>query len=111
MSENNNLGTVYLLCFSRKLHHAKHYLGFAPKSLKSRVLKHKNGRGSKLTQAVKKQGIKIRLVRVWQDRDRNYERYLKLKKNSKLLCPICNKKMPKFFKNFMLQRARQVYYG
>lgn len=83
---------VYLLCFESKLKHAKHYIGFVekPDGLEPRMKKHRNGSGSKLMSAVSKAGIQFAIARLWQNGDRNFERWLKNKKNAKYLCPCCN---------------------
>lgn len=80
---------VYLIHFERKLYHAQHYIGFTDVPLIDRVERHLAGNGSKLLRAVTKAGIEWEVVRVWQDKDRKFERKLKNQKNSKLLCPIC----------------------
>lgn len=83
---------VYLIHFNKKFKHAKHYIGFCKDGrLKERMFHHKNGTGSKLMKAVSKAKINWKVVRVWDNEDGNFERKLKNMKNSKKLCPICNK--------------------
>lgn len=94
---------VYLLCFHSKLKHAKHYIGFVerPEDLDRRMSKHKKGNGSKLMAAVTKAGIDFTIARLWPQGDRNFERKLKNRKNSKHLCPVCSAK-PSVFKPLLV---------
>ncbi len=85
------MGTVYLIHFKKKLHHAGHYLGYSENGLEKRLERHKAGNGSKLMSAIEKAGIGWEVVRVWENVDRNFERRLKNGKNSPKLCPICKK--------------------
>lgn len=85
---------VYLLHFSKNLHHARHYIGFCedrPENPKKRIERHKRGDGSKLVKAVVESGIKINIVRTWPGKDRHFERGLKRQKNSHRYCPVCRK--------------------
>jgi len=82
---------VYLIHFSKKYHHCRHYIGFAETDVQQRFRTHKQGRGAKLLKAVVEAGINIRLVRVWEDGDRNFERKLKNYKKASHFCPVCNK--------------------
>jgi predicted GIY-YIG superfamily endonuclease len=84
-------GTIYLIHFESPLAHAKHYLGWT-NNLEKRLIRHKNGNGSALMRAVKKAGIDWTLVRVWEGKDRFFERALKNRKNTPKLCPICKGK-------------------
>ncbi len=89
-------GTVYLICFKEKLHHAKHYIGFCEEgNLEARIERHRAGNGSKLMAAVTQAGIAWEVARVWEDVDRNFERQLKNSKNGPRLCPFCNDKLKK----------------
>lgn len=83
---------VYLIHFDEKYHHAQHYIGFVDREdrLESRIQYHRNGRGSKFLKAVSQASIGFKVVKVWKDGDRNFERKLKNRKNSPALCPICN---------------------
>jgi predicted GIY-YIG superfamily endonuclease len=85
---------VYLIHFDKKLHHAQHYLGFCDGvgNLESRIAYHREGRGAKILKAVAEAGISFKVVRTWDDGDRNFERMLKNRKKARILCPICNKK-------------------
>jgi len=70
---------------------AGHYLGWTcSKSANRRVGLHRRGvSGSKYMAEALREGIGFRLVRTWQDVDRNFERKLKLRKSSARLCPEC----------------------
>ena len=81
---------VYLIHFSRKLHHAGHYLGYAS-NLDNRIERHRSGDGAKLLRAVQEAGIDWEVVRTWEG-DRTLERRLKRQKNAGKLCPICSGK-------------------
>lgn len=80
-------GTVYLLHFSRPLHHAQHYLGWT-RDLFERGSAHQAGRGSPLVRAAIAAGIQVEVVRTW-DGDRHLERQLKNRKNARRLCLVC----------------------
>lgn len=82
---------VYLLCFDRKLHHARHYIGFAEnqRTFEARMKHHSKGSGSRLMAAIAKAGIGFCVARTWPDGDRNFERKLKNRKKSSELCPHC----------------------
>ncbi|MBP7735989.1 MAG: endonuclease [Spirochaetes bacterium] len=86
------MGTVYLIHFNKKLHHARHYLGYA-EDVEKREKRHRSGDGSRLLHACNLQGIKYRIVRKWENVDRNFERKLKNRKEGPKLCPVCNKKL------------------
>ncbi len=85
---------IYLLHFETPFKHARHYIGFveSPEALQSRMDKHKGGSGSKLMRAVSKAGIVFSIARLWPGGDRNFERKLKRRKETPMLCPICNPK-------------------
>ena len=86
---DDNLGTVYLIHFREPLCHAQHYIGWA-KDVERRCQKHKNGNGAKLMAAVEELGLPWEVVRIWDCKDRNFERQLKNQKNAKRICPICS---------------------
>lgn len=90
MPKQDHPGTVYLLCFSRKLHHAAHYIGWA-KCLEKRLEHHRAGTGARLMAACKREGITFTLARTWEG-DKNLERKLKKKKCAPKLCPLCRAK-------------------
>lgn len=83
---------VYLIHFEKKFYHAQHYIGFSKDELfKNRIEHHKSGSGSRLMRAVTKAGIGWKIARTWPNEDGNFERSLKNKKKSRLLCPCCSK--------------------
>lgn len=84
-------GTVYLLHFDRPIGHAKHYMGWAIKGrLFARLAQHEagNGKASRLTRALARQGGTFTLARTWEG-DRFLERRLKNRNGGTRLCPIC----------------------
>ena len=81
-------GTIYLLHFDPPVAHARHYLGWA-KDHMDRINKHLAGQGSPLVKAAVENGSHIECVRIWENKDRNFERKLKNRKNTKKLCPVC----------------------
>lgn len=94
---------VYLLHFSPPFKHAKHYLGYAD-DIYRRLYKHEFGKSdAKLVKAATNAGVTILIARVWQDKDRSFERHLKGRKllkdgsrthhkgSLKKHCPICQK--------------------
>lgn len=85
-------GTVYLLHFTSRLHHAGHYLGFVAgkkKALTNRLNKHRDGTGARLLEVIGQQGIDFVLARTWTGMTRADERRLKKRKNAPRLCPVC----------------------
>ena len=78
---------VYLLCLSRHMSHAKHYLGSSVDVLR-RFKEHTSGRGSKFTQAVVRAGIELRLAATWPG-SRFEEKQRKLARNAARHCPFC----------------------
>jgi hypothetical protein len=85
--------TVYLLCFERPYHHARHYLGFA-EALEARLAAHRAGRGARLLEVIAAAGIGWRLARTWPGGDRALERRLKRWHNGPRLCPACTPRAP-----------------
>lgn len=83
-------GFVYLIHFDTKLHHAGHYIGFSF-NVDKRLDQHKAGVGARLLQVLNEKGINYKIVRVWENVDRTFERQLKNQKNAPRLCPICSK--------------------
>ena len=82
------VGTVYLLHFSSRLHHAGHYVGFTT-DLARRVEDHRKGyAGARLMAAVKDAGITFQVARTW-DGDRAFERRIKNRHATPRLCPVC----------------------
>lgn len=85
---------VYLIHFTKKFKHAKHYIGAVNGGeieLNKRLFHHRRGTGSKLLRAVSKEGINWYVSRTWEG-GFDLEKQLKSLKNSKSLCPVCNKK-------------------
>lgn len=89
---------VYLLHFDRPVAEgrpAQHYMGFADggeDAVQRRLRRHLEKRGSRLVAAAVKRGIEVRLAFVWPEGDRDFERRLKNRKESKVFCPICTPK-------------------
>jgi predicted GIY-YIG superfamily endonuclease len=79
--------SVYLLCLSRPLAHARHYTG-SSNDVDRRLREHRSGRGSKFTQAVVRAGIELRLAAVWPG-ERYDERVRKNSRNAARHCPFC----------------------
>lgn len=92
MSQNETNSVVYLLHFDTPYKHAKHYLGFVDKSegLQARLIRHAKGQGARLLEIVSGAGIGFTLARTWQNATRDFERKLKNRKETPMLCPICN---------------------
>ncbi len=86
---------IYLLHFEKKLGHSQHYLGFSEshENFHKRLERHTKGQGSRLMRAVSKAGINFAVARIWEGKDRNFERKLKNRKNAPKLCPICKGKL------------------
>lgn len=94
------MGTVYLIHFDQKIGNpdnslamACHYLGYTS-NLKTRLLRHKEGRGAKIMSFLFQQGIGWKVVRTWCG-GRKLERALKNQRNAPRLCPVCNPKLHK----------------
>lgn len=89
------MGYCYLLHFAQPIsdkHTCQHYIGYTSKSLADRMLDHRRGIGARLTQVAIERGIAFECVRTWANVTRRDERKLKNKKNSPILCPICQNK-------------------
>ena len=93
---------VYLICFDKKYKHAKHYIGFVDNNdgLENRIDMHKKGQGARLLQVLNENGIDYKVVRIWKEGDRNFERKLKNLSHSKELCPCCAER-ENFFTNIL----------
>ena len=87
---------VYLIHFNKKLCHAQHYIG-SSHNISKRIKRHNNCKGARLLEVLHKNNIHYKLVRVWNKAEIAFERYLKNRKKSWKLCPICNSKS--WFKN------------
>lgn len=83
---------VYLLHFNTPLgndkHHAQHYIGSC-KVLRNRMAEHKSGSGARITKVLIERGGSFILARKWHG-TRLFERYLKSRKDTRKMCPICN---------------------
>ena len=53
----DEIGTVYLCCFSEPYKHARHYLGFTAGTLAKRIERHRAGNGARLMAVIKAAGI------------------------------------------------------
>lgn len=88
------MGTIYLLHFARPLGNpttphglAQHYLGWAA-DWRQRNRDHLAGRGAAITRAALARGITWECYPLLPG-DRTIERYLKSRKETPRLCPIC----------------------
>jgi predicted GIY-YIG superfamily endonuclease len=82
------VGTVYLIHFETRLHHAGHYVGWTGRRLRLRLDKHAAGQGARLMEVIRDAGIGWRLARTWRG-DRALERKIKRRHEAPRLCPIC----------------------
>jgi predicted GIY-YIG superfamily endonuclease len=87
----------YLLHFARPLPRGKgvvrHYAGIAA-NLDVRIAQHRDGKGARLTQVMREEGIPFVLARVWPNGSRALERKIKAYKKARLLCPVCLREQP-----------------
>jgi predicted GIY-YIG superfamily endonuclease len=80
---------VYVLHFSKPLHHARHYIGTTI-NFKRRMALHRAGRGAKILKRALELGITWKVVyKTWGGR--KLERNLKQRKDAATLCPVCKK--------------------
>jgi predicted GIY-YIG superfamily endonuclease len=80
---------IYIIHFSRSLHHARHYLGYSDEQrIRARMMLHRAGRGAKLLAALRRAAIDWVVVRTMEG-DRRRERQLKNHHNTPRLCPVC----------------------
>jgi predicted GIY-YIG superfamily endonuclease len=82
------LGTVYLIHFDRPFKHAKHYTGWAL-DLPTRLADHQAGRGARLLEVIRDEGIGWQVSRTWENVDRHAERALKNQGGASRRCPLC----------------------
>lgn len=83
-------GTVYLLHFEAKYHHAQHYLGYTTReTVSERLEAHRRGQGARLMEVIGAAGIGWKCVRTWDNYGRADERRLKNWKKARQLCPVC----------------------
>jgi hypothetical protein len=91
------MGLVYLIHFDAPLRHAKHYIGYtSADSPFPRLERHRSGAGAKILAALNRLGIGYRIVRVWRDANRAFERKLKNRKESHCFCPFCRPSLRAF---------------
>lgn len=82
------LGTIYLLHFLKKLHHAGHYLGWTEGPVEDRIARHRLGSGARLVSVVTQAGIGMEIA-FTRPGTREDERRLKRGGSSRRICPIC----------------------
>jgi hypothetical protein len=88
------MGYVYFIHYEPKLFHANHYIGYSDKHpLEGRISEHikKTVKGSPLIKAALENGSKVVNIRIWPNKDRKFERYLKNygKTRYEKFCPYC----------------------
>ena len=109
IAKGKKRGEVYLLHFNvspdevipssredayTKKFHARHYLGFAEGvgGAQRRIEQHYQATsGVKLIDAIHAKGITFTVARIWEKKDRNFERQLKNQGGLSRHCPICKK--------------------
>lgn len=69
-------------------HQAQHYIGTA-EDVAARDALHRAGRGARILAAAVERGIAFQIVRLWPG-GRDVERWLKKRKESAQLCPVCS---------------------
>jgi hypothetical protein len=87
------LGSVYLIHFSRRFHHAQHYIGFSIGLNPSRrIALHRAGVSrAMLMRALHRAGIPFHVSRVWYGVGRGTERKLKRRNGGiRAACPLCS---------------------
>lgn len=83
------MGLIYLIHFSRPLHHARHYLGYTDsEDISTRLARHRSGSGAKILAHLNSIGIEYEVVRTFSG-DRALERRMKVAHKSATLCPLC----------------------
>ena len=83
--------TVYLLHLTPPLAHARHYIGYTPDSTASRrIAEHLRGTGNQLIKAAIKAGCEILVPHVWTGAPREFERWLKSRRDTARWCPCCD---------------------
>jgi hypothetical protein len=80
---------VYLLHISPPYKHARHYIGFAYR-INTRLAAHRSGSGARLCQVAVEAGSELIKARIWEGKDRTFERRLKNQHNASRLCPYCD---------------------
>lgn len=74
-------GYVYILEFSRPLHHARYYVGFTALDPVERLQEHISGRGARITQVAVERNIGLTLIHTFPG-SRSDERAIKNRKNT-----------------------------
>ena len=88
MSEQ--IGTVYLLHFTKPYKHAQHYIGWTHEGqLANRLARHRDGFGSNLVRVIIRAGIDFVLARTWEGATRSDEQKLKARGGACRICPVC----------------------
>ena len=90
---------VYLIHFSKPLGdtsnprgQAQHYCGFTNgETVEARLARHQRGDGARICAAAVEAGAELLLARVWEDGDRELERWVKRQKRHRRFCPICRR--------------------
>ena len=97
MISDSNTHKVYLVHFSRKLHHAGHYVGYTDNLIR-RIAEHRTGKGARLLAACNDKNIDWRIARTWTFPNaisaRTWERHIKRQHNTPRWCPVCNGRNP-----------------
>jgi hypothetical protein len=85
------MGQLYIVHFSEKFAHARHYTGYVksdlPRATFIRFKKHLAGKGSRFLNIVNEAGIRFKLVKIITNQTLQDEK--KLKKHAARYCPIC----------------------
>jgi hypothetical protein len=84
--------TVYVLHIDPPFKHARHYIGFTPdRTAARRVAEHLNGsfRGNPLIKAALNAGCQVRLAHEFPGASREFERWLKDRKDVRRWCACC----------------------
>lgn len=84
----NEIGSVYIICFAQPFKQARHYIGWT-KCLDKRLYHHRAGTGARLLKAVGDAGISFAVVRVFKNSTRALERQIKKSKATRFYCPNC----------------------
>jgi predicted GIY-YIG superfamily endonuclease len=98
MSDSKQAHELYILHFSSKVaDHAQHYVGITSIGIDNRFATHLDGRGAKLVASAVKRGLTVviahREIGFATPQEARYrEKRLKLEKNLKRHCEICNGK-------------------
>lgn len=83
--------SVYVLHFEPPYRHARHYVGFTPRTAEARLEDHVHGRGSPLVKAAADAGSEIKIAQVWEGASRTFERHVKNRADVPRWCPCCNR--------------------